>query len=60
MSMPRLIEKPAITASRGFRNPHKILAEILASMPEDEQAKIAGDNAARVYKFDVARLTAPD
>jgi hypothetical protein len=26
-------------------------------VPEDEQAKIAGGNTARVYNFDVARLT---
>ena len=45
----------------------KILAEILAGVPDDEQAKpapdpdpgIAGGNTARVYKFDVARLTVP-
>ena len=34
------------------------LRNILAGVPEDEQAKIAG-NTARVYKFDVARLTVP-
>jgi predicted TIM-barrel fold metal-dependent hydrolase len=33
--------------------------KILAGVPEDEQAKIAGDNTARVYNFDVARLTVP-
>ena len=45
----------------------KILAEILVGVPDDEQAKpapdsdpgIAGGNTARVYNFDVARLTAP-
>ena len=43
----------------------KILAEILAGVPDDEQAKrpdrsgIAGGNTARVYNFDVARLTVP-
>jgi hypothetical protein len=45
----------------------KILAGILAGVPVDEQAKpapdhnpgIAGGNTARVYNFDVARLTAP-
>src|SRR5215469_1789810 len=51
----------------GSDNPHsestfpqsrKILAEILEGVPEDEQAKIAGGNTARVYHFDVARLTA--
>jgi hypothetical protein len=43
------------------------MAEILAGVPNDEQAKpapdpdpgIAGGNAARVYKFDGARLTVP-
>jgi hypothetical protein len=41
--------------------------KILEGVPEDEQAKpapdpdpgIAGGNTARVYHFDVARLTAP-
>ena len=41
--------------------------KILAGVPEDEQAKpapdpdpgIAGGNTARVYNFDLARLTAP-
>jgi len=28
-------------------------------VPDDEQAKIAGGNIARVYNFDPARLTAP-
>jgi hypothetical protein len=28
-----------------------------AGVPDDEQAKIAGGNTARVYNFDVARLT---
>jgi hypothetical protein len=28
-------------------------------VPDDEQAKIAGGNTARVYKFDVANLTVP-
>jgi hypothetical protein len=45
----------------------KILAEILEGVPDDEQAKtapdhdpgIAGGNTARVYNFDVARLTIP-
>jgi predicted TIM-barrel fold metal-dependent hydrolase len=37
----------------------KILAEILAGVPEDEQAKLAAGNTARVYNFDVVRLTAP-
>jgi predicted TIM-barrel fold metal-dependent hydrolase len=45
----------------------EILAEILAGVPDDEQTKpapehdpgIAGGNTARVYNFDVARLTVP-
>jgi hypothetical protein len=37
----------------------KILAEFLAGVPEDEQARIVGGNAARVYNFDTTRLTAP-
>ena len=50
-----------------FPQSRKILAEILKGVPEDEQAKpapdpdpgIAGGNTARVYHFDVARLTVP-
>jgi len=42
-----------------FPRSRKILAEILAGVPEDEQAKIAGGNTARVYNSDVARLTVP-
>jgi len=42
-----------------FPQSRKILAEILEGVPEDEQAKIAGGNTARVYHFDVARLTVP-
>ncbi len=50
-----------------FPQSRKILAEILAGLPDDEQAKpapdpdpgIAGGNTARVYNFDVARLTVP-
>ena len=33
--------------------------KILAGVPDDEQAKIAGGNTARVYNFDLATLTAP-
>jgi Amidohydrolase len=48
-----------------FPQSRKILAEILEGVPDDEPAKpapdhdpgIAGDNTARVYNFDVARLT---
>src|SRR5262252_3643028 len=43
-----------------FPQSRKILADILAGVPDDEQAKIAGGNTARVYRFDVARLTVPD
>jgi len=41
-----------------FPQSRKILAEILAGVPDEEQAKIVGGNAARVYHFDVARLAA--
>jgi predicted TIM-barrel fold metal-dependent hydrolase len=41
-----------------FPRSREILAEILRGVPEDEQAKIAGANTARVYKFDAARLAA--
>ncbi len=40
-----------------FPQSHKILAEILAGVPDDEQAKIVGGNTARIYNFDLARLT---
>ena len=40
-----------------FPQSRKILAEILAGVPEDEQAQIIGGNTARLYHFDVARLT---
>jgi predicted TIM-barrel fold metal-dependent hydrolase len=40
-----------------FPQSRKILAEILAGVPDDEQAKIAAGNTARMYNFDVARLT---
>jgi predicted TIM-barrel fold metal-dependent hydrolase len=36
-----------------FPESRRILAEILAGVPADEQAKIAGGNTARVYRFDV-------
>ena len=42
-----------------FPQSQKILAEILAGVADHEQAKIVGGNTARVYTFDVARLTAP-
>ena len=41
-----------------FPQSRQILAQILKGVPDDEQAKIAGGNTARVYSFDVARLTA--
>ena len=42
-----------------FPQSRKILAEILENVPNGEQAKIAGGNTARLYNFDVARLTVP-
>ncbi|HTW51951.1 MAG TPA: amidohydrolase family protein [Stellaceae bacterium] len=36
-----------------FPQSRKILGEILAGVPEDEQAKIVGCNTARVYGFDL-------
>jgi len=42
-----------------FPQSRKIPAEILARVPEDEQAKIASGNTARVYNFDEARMTVP-
>jgi predicted TIM-barrel fold metal-dependent hydrolase len=39
-----------------FPQSRKILAEILAGVPEHEQAKIVGGNTARVYGFDARRL----
>jgi predicted TIM-barrel fold metal-dependent hydrolase len=41
-----------------FPHSRQILAEILAGVPADEQARIVGGNTARVYRFDVARLGA--
>jgi predicted TIM-barrel fold metal-dependent hydrolase len=41
-----------------FPRSRKILADILAGVPDDEQAKIVGANTARVYRFDVPRLAA--
>ena len=40
-----------------FPRSRKILEDILAGVPDDEGAKIAGANTARVYRFDVVRLT---
>ena len=39
-----------------FPKSREILAQILAGVPPEEQAKIVGQNAARLYDFDVARL----
>jgi predicted TIM-barrel fold metal-dependent hydrolase len=39
-----------------FPRSRQILAEILAGVPDHEQAKIVGGNTARVYGFDVAKL----
>jgi predicted TIM-barrel fold metal-dependent hydrolase len=41
-----------------FPQSQKILTEILAGVPDDEQAKIVGGNTARVYGFDVTRAAA--
>jgi len=41
-----------------FPQSRKILAEILAGVPEDEQAKIVGGNTARVYGFEPAKVGA--
>jgi predicted TIM-barrel fold metal-dependent hydrolase len=38
-----------------FPQSRQILSEILAGVPEDEQARIAGANTARRYGFDLAR-----
>lgn len=40
-----------------FPQSRKILAEILAGVPDHERAKIVGGNTARVYDFDVTKLT---
>jgi predicted TIM-barrel fold metal-dependent hydrolase len=40
-----------------FPQSRQILSEILEGVPDAEQAKIAGLNTARVYGFEVARLT---
>jgi predicted TIM-barrel fold metal-dependent hydrolase len=42
-----------------FPRSREILGEILAGVPDDEQAKIVGTNTARVYGFDIARLRRP-
>jgi len=39
-----------------FPQSQKILEQILAGVPKEEQAKIVGGNTARLYHFDMARL----
>ena len=39
-----------------FPQSRKILADILAGVPDDEQAKIVGANTARVYHFETDKL----
>ena len=39
-----------------FPRSRQILADILAGVPADEQAKIVGGNTTRVYGFDPAKL----
>src|SRR5262245_63584072 len=58
----------ALTASCGGRaTPHsestlpkslEILERILVGVPEEERARIVGENAAELYGFDLARLAA--
>ena len=40
-----------------FPQSRQILAKTREGVPDDEQAKIASGNTARVYNFDVERLT---
>ena len=62
-NVPELLERRKALCFSALR----LLAEILAGVPDDEQAEpapdpdpgIAGGKAARVYNFDVAKLTAP-
>jgi predicted TIM-barrel fold metal-dependent hydrolase len=42
-----------------FPKSREILTEILAGVPDDEQAKIVGGNTARIYNFDMTWLTVP-
>jgi predicted TIM-barrel fold metal-dependent hydrolase len=39
-----------------FPKSREILAQILAGVPPADQAKIVGQNAARLYHFDLERL----
>ncbi|MBV8776400.1 MAG: amidohydrolase [Alphaproteobacteria bacterium] len=41
-----------------FPESRRIIAQILAGVPDDEQASIVGGNTARVYGFDATRLAA--
>jgi len=41
-----------------FPRSREIVGKILADVPEDEQALIVRDNAAKLYGFDVEALTA--
>ena len=41
-----------------FPQSRQILDRILADVPADEQAKIVGENAAKLYGFDVAQVAA--
>jgi len=40
-----------------FPQSRQILAQILAGVPEDDYAKIVGGNTARLYHFDMVRIT---
>lgn len=42
-----------------FPRSREVLDEILADVPEAERAKIVCDNTARLYGFDVARISSP-
>ena len=42
-----------------FPRSREILDRMLAGVPADERAKIVGENAARLYRFDVAHLARP-
>ena len=42
-----------------FPQSRQILDEILAGVPQDEQARIVGGNTARVYNFDATTLALP-
>jgi hypothetical protein len=48
-----LVSRPQLDNEGGLA----ALAENLAGVPDEERARIAGSNTARVHDFDVARLT---